>query len=97
MFTRAFLKAATERAVKTFAQTLAASLVVAATLEGVDWQAAASAAGLASLLSVLTSVGSSQIGGPGPSVVDAETLVYSAKHGGPGQTTGYHSGVGKGD
>jgi hypothetical protein len=74
MFTLAFWKAAGERAVKTFAQSFIASLAVAYGLEGVDWKAALSAAALATLLSVLSSVASSQIGGPGPSVVDAEKL-----------------------
>jgi hypothetical protein len=81
VFTLAFWKAAAERAAKTFAQTLAALVVGAYGLTDVDWSTSLSVAGLATLLSVLTSVGSSQIGGPGPSAVDAEKLNPEAKGG----------------
>lgn len=57
--TRAFWKAATERAVKTFAQSLAAVGLAGSTgLLDVDWGNALSVAGLATLLSYLTSLGS---------------------------------------
>ena len=93
MFTIAFLKATAERSVKTFAQALAALLIADGTdLLTTDWGGRLSVAGMAAVVSVLTSVASSQIGGPGPSVVEAETLKYSPKH---GQSTGYHSGVGE--
>lgn len=46
---------------KTFAQTLTASLVVATGLHNVAWLVSLSAAGLAALLSVLTSVGSGKV------------------------------------
>lgn len=54
-----FWKAATERAVKTFAQSLSAVGLAGATgLLDVDWGNALSIAGLATLLSYLTSLGS---------------------------------------
>jgi hypothetical protein len=63
MFTRTFLKSTAERAVKTFAQALAAVLSAGPTgvLE-VDFVSALSVAALAAFLSVLTSVASSQVG-----------------------------------
>jgi hypothetical protein len=51
-----------ERAAKTAAQTLSGSLVVFTGLLDVDWVNSLSAAGLATLLSVLTSIGSSKKG-----------------------------------
>jgi hypothetical protein len=76
MLTAAFWKAAAERAVKTFAQAFAAFLVADATgILEVDWVKGASIAGLATLLSVLTSVGSDAITStPGPSLTSSETL-----------------------
>lgn len=57
--TATFWKAAGERAVKTFAQSLiAVGLAGATDLLAVDWGNALSVAGLATVLSVLTSVGS---------------------------------------
>lgn len=44
------------RAVRTFAQTAVALIGTAAVIEAVDWQVVASGAGLAALLSALTSV-----------------------------------------
>lgn len=90
MFTIAFLKATAERAVKTFAQALAALLVADGTdLLATDWAGRLSVAGMAAVVSVLTSVASSQIGGPGPSVTSAETLPHEPRH----AQRGYHSGV----
>lgn len=61
--TKRFLREIIERAVKTFAQTLAAVLTAGAVdLLSVPWAGALSAAGMAALLSVLTSVGSAQWG-----------------------------------
>jgi hypothetical protein len=76
MWTVAFWKATAERALKTFAQAFAAFLVADATgILEVDWAKGASVAALATLLSVLTSVGSDVITtAPGPSLTDAETL-----------------------
>ena len=75
MFTTAFWKASFERAVKTFAQSLVAvGLVEAGGLLDVGWKGALSAAGLAAVISVLTSVGSAGATGGGPSLTNAESV-----------------------
>lgn len=56
LFDKIWLKAAIVRAVKTFAQSLIATIGVTATIEGVDWAVSFSAAGLAAILSILTSI-----------------------------------------
>jgi Putative lactococcus lactis phage r1t holin len=63
MFTRQFWMLTAERALKTFAQTLAGLLVVGGvpTLPA-HWTATLATAGAAALVSVLTSVGSLKIG-----------------------------------
>jgi hypothetical protein len=64
-----FAKAAAERAVKTFAQTLAALL--GAQVVGIHeapWTGSLSVAAMAAVLSLLTSVGSARFGGDGPSL-----------------------------
>jgi hypothetical protein len=73
IFTKPFWAAAAERAVKTFAQTLLAVLTAGHVgLLDVPWSAVLSAAGLAALLSVLTSVSTANIGPQGtPSMVHA--------------------------
>lgn len=53
---RSWGKAAVVRAVKTFAQALVAVIGTSAVLHSVDWPMAFSAAGLAAVLSLLTSV-----------------------------------------
>ena len=61
MYTATFWKDAAARAVKTFAQALIATLGVSltpATAPGVNWGAVLAAAGIAALLSVLTSLAS---------------------------------------
>ena len=69
--TGTFFKALAERAIKTFAQTLAAVLGAGAVdILSVGWIQALSVSAGAALISVLTSIGSSQIGEPGtPSLV----------------------------
>jgi hypothetical protein len=76
MWSAAFWKASAERAVKTFAQAFAAYLVAEATgILDIDWTTGASVAGLATLLSVLTSVGSDVVTSTsGPSLTNSETL-----------------------
>lgn len=63
MWTKSFWKQTSERAIKTFAQALAAfiSIDVIGILD-VNWTLGFSTAALAALLSVLTSVGSAGIG-----------------------------------
>lgn len=51
-----WLKAAGIRALKTFAQTAAATIGVSAVMEDVNWIAVASTAALAAVLSILTSI-----------------------------------------
>ncbi len=59
MWKAAFWKDAVERAVRTFAQTFGAVVLAAGTgLLDTDWLTGVSAAGMASLLSVLTSLAS---------------------------------------
>lgn len=65
VFTKRFALSALERATKTFAQTLIALWSVgdaALGLVDVDWKKAASVAGLAAVLSILTSVVSAPVG-----------------------------------
>jgi len=79
MFTRAFLYALLERAVKTFAQTAAAMLVAADSgLLDADWITVVSVAGMAAVVSVLTSVGSGAATGT-PSLA-SEVLPYTPEH-----------------
>jgi hypothetical protein len=68
MFTAAFWLATAERAVKTFAQVLGAVLLAAQTgILDTDWSTSFSVAGMAAVLSVLTSVASTATG-EGPSL-----------------------------
>lgn len=53
---KSWIKAAGIRAVKTFAQTALATIGTAAMLGGVNWVAVGSAAAMAAILSLLTSV-----------------------------------------
>ena len=58
MFSIAFLKGLGERAIKTFAQALAAFIAAGATgILDIDWKTALSVAGLATVASILTSLG----------------------------------------
>ena len=74
MFTRRFWTLTAERMIKTFAQTLASVLVASGVgLFSAGWAAALSAAGMAAVVSVLTSIGSVKIGpADSPSMVPAE-------------------------
>lgn len=75
IFTKQFLLAAAERGIKTVAQTAAALIVAAGVgLLNADWVAIGSVAGMAGLVSILTSVGSGAITGDGPSLGDVEQL-----------------------
>jgi hypothetical protein len=75
IFTGGFWLAASERAVKTAAQALVAMWGVGQTnLLTVDWKQSAAVAGMAALLSLVTSIASSGVGNPGPSLAD-ETIV----------------------
>lgn len=56
MFTKAWLKAAGIRAVRTVAQTAVATIGTAALIERVNWLAVLSASALAGVLSLLTSI-----------------------------------------
>ena len=55
-YAKKWFKAAAVRAIKTVAQTAAATIGTAAVLGDVNWAACASAAALAGLLSLLTSI-----------------------------------------
>ena len=71
MFTLIFWQATAERAVKSFAQALAATLGAGGiAFQDVDWVLALSVAGMTALLSVLTSLSSIKVGDVGmPSLV----------------------------
>jgi len=76
MFTKAFWAACAERAVKTFAQSAVAFLAGAATgLFNADWVSAVSVAGMATVLSFLTSLASDGLTGNGPSLTSSEVVV----------------------
>lgn len=75
MFTLIFLKATLERAVKTAAQSAIGVLTVGQFgLLEVDWAGVGSVAGLAAIVSVLTSVATGAITDGSPSAVNAEKL-----------------------
>lgn len=78
IWSKPFWTAAAERSIKTFAQALAALLIADGTglLES-DWAARLSAAGMAALISVLTSVASNGTGDPGPSLVGEKIQTFS--------------------
>lgn len=54
--TKSWLKAAGIRAIKTFAQTMIATIGTTAVIEAVDWKLVISASLLAAFLSILTSI-----------------------------------------
>lgn len=70
MFTKLFWKDTLERAIKTFAQAFVAVLTASGTgLIDVNWYNALSVAGLATVISVFTSIGSAGVGDEGASAV----------------------------
>ncbi|MFK4878405.1 holin [Lactococcus petauri] len=70
MFTKTFWKDTAERAVKTFAQSMAAVLTAGVTgVLDVDWINTLSVSLLATLVSVLTSIGSGYVGDDSASVM----------------------------
>lgn len=80
MFTLAFWMATLERGVKTLAQSAAALLVVDGLgILTVDWASVSSVAGLAGIVSVLTSVGIGAATDGTPSAVKAETLTAGTR------------------
>lgn len=66
MWNRSFWAQTFERAFKTLAQSLSSSLVVYTGLHQVDWKVALSAAGLTTLFSIFTSIGSAKATGGSP-------------------------------
>lgn len=76
IFTKTFALATLERAVKTVCQSAAALLLAdGAGLLTVDWAAVGSVSGLAGVISVLTSIGSTAVGEPGPSLTTESTAL----------------------
>ena len=79
MFTITFWKETTERALKTLAQTLVATIAVGIPLWDIDWLPTIGIALTATLLSVLTSIAGISLGEPGtPSLV--RPGVSTARH-----------------
>jgi hypothetical protein len=71
---KAFALAAIERAVKTFCQSLVALLIADGTdLVTTAWADRLAVAGMAALISILTSVASAPFGGSGPSLTTEST------------------------
>jgi glyoxylate carboligase len=69
MWSHTFWVAVTERSIKTIAQTAAALLVGNGVgLLNADWVSVLSVAGMAGVVSVLTSIGSATVGNDGPSL-----------------------------
>jgi hypothetical protein len=82
MWKAAFWQATAERAIRTLAQTFGALLVADPLIGFVefDWLDSAQVAGLATLASLLTSLGASAFTpGPGPSLIAAEVLSPPAR------------------
>ncbi|MYT30458.1 MULTISPECIES: holin [unclassified Streptomyces] len=74
LFTTSFWANAAERAVKTFAQTLLAALGLdTADLLSLPWTHALALAGVATVLSVITSIATAGTGKPGPGITESVT------------------------
>ena len=73
---KTWLKAAAIRALRTFAQALAASLAMATTIYDAPWGVALGTAGLAAFLSVLTSLtGLPEVPGDDPELFEDEEVI----------------------
>jgi hypothetical protein len=76
IFSVEFVKAAGERALKTFSQALVALFAAGITILNIDWTQALAVAGTAALLSILTSIASNNVGSYyGPSLSDEAVMV----------------------
>lgn len=76
LFSSEFVRAAGERALKTFAQTLVALFAAGTTILNIDWTQALAVSATAALLSILTSVASNNFGSYyGPSLTDEAIMV----------------------
>lgn len=75
IYSRTFWQATAERGIKTIAQAAGAMLVANGTgLLNTDWLGIVSVAGMAGLVSVLTSIGSDALTGTGPGLGNAEIV-----------------------
>ena len=78
LITRTFWTAALERAIKTLAQTAVALVSVDGLgFLDVDWAQIGSVAGLAAVVSILTSIASDRIGPVGPSLANEVAVPYT--------------------
>jgi hypothetical protein len=76
MWTKEFWKAVVERAVKTVCQAGVAAITAAGTgLIDTDWIGICSVAGMAAIVSVLTSIGSGAVTGGNTSITSRELVV----------------------
>lgn len=75
-----YLLAMLERAIKTAAQTAIAAIGTTATLGGVDWLVVASTTGMATVLSVLTSLLSIKLTGGSPASFGPEEIPAKPVH-----------------
>ncbi|MBV7302942.1 holin [Corynebacterium sp. TAE3-ERU2] len=76
MFTKVFWMDATERAIKTFAQALIATLAVGTPILELDWGQAVGIAATATVVSLLTSIASTGTGQDGTASLVSATGSY---------------------